>query len=165
MEESIKVIVFRMNDQRYGVDVQEVISIEKLHHVTEVPQTSEFIKGVINLRGEIAPVIDLKERLALGQTAYADQSRYLIVSINDIKVSLMVDEATDVMDINKDAVEPAPEVISGVNKPFLRGVAKLEDELLVLLDVEHILNFDELNEVKEVVEEEVQDNGENTGNR
>lgn len=154
MEDSLKVIVFRMNDQRYGVDVQEVLSIEKLQHITEVPQTSEFIKGVINLHGEIMPVIDLKERLSLGETAPEGQSRFLIVSIKAIRVGLMVDEATDVMDISTDTVEPAPDVVNGVNKAFLKGVAKLENSLLILLNLEHILNFDEVNEMKEVVEED-----------
>ncbi|MFD1360418.1 chemotaxis protein CheW [Lentibacillus salinarum] len=153
MNESIKVVVFRMGEQRYGVDIQNVLGIEKLQTITEVPQTSAFIKGVINLRGDITPVIDLKERLQLGEAEHAEHTRILIVNMNDIQVGLIVDAATDVMDIDLSSVEPAPEVINGVNDSFLRGVAKLEDNLLILLDLKYVLNFDEVNEVSEIIED------------
>ncbi|HLR63382.1 MAG TPA: chemotaxis protein CheW [Lentibacillus sp.] len=153
MDESIKVVVFRMGEQRYGVDIQNVLGIEKLQTITNVPQTSAFIKGVINLRGDITPLIDLKERLQLGKTEHAEETRILIVNMHDIQVGLIIDAATDVMDIDLSSVEPAPEVINGVNESFLRGVAKLEDNLLILLDLEHILNLDEVNEVSEIIED------------
>src|SRR5699024_207769 len=153
MDESIKVVVFRMGEQRYGVDIQNVLGIEKLQTITNVPQTSAFIKGVINLRGDITPLIDLKERLQLGKTEHAEETRILIVNMHDIQVGLIIDAATDVMDIDLSYVEAASEVINGVYESFLRGVAKLEDNLLILLDLEHILNLDEVNEVSEIIED------------
>ena len=153
MHETTKVVVFLMGSQPYGIPIENVLGIEKLHTITEVPKTSDFIKGVINLRGEITPVLDLKERLQLGETAHTEQTRILIVTISDMQVGLIVDAATDVMDIDSAIVEDAPEVINGVKDSFLKGVVKLADRLLILLDLEHILNFDEVNEVNEIIQE------------
>lgn len=153
MDESIKVVAFLMGNQRYGIPIQNVLGIEKLHTITEVPQTSDFIKGVINLRGEITPVLDLKQRLQLGETEYAEQTRILIVTMHDMQVGLIVDAATDVMDIDTNIVEDAPEIMNGVRESFIEGVAKLDDSLLVLLDLEHILNFEEVNEVNTMIED------------
>ncbi|MFA1820884.1 chemotaxis protein CheW [Virgibacillus oceani] len=152
MDASMKVVVFLMGKQQYGMPVENVLGIEKLHMITSVPKTSDFIKGVINLRGDITPVLDLKQRLQLGETAYAEQTRILIVTMNDMKVGLMVDGATDVMDIDSTIVEDAPEVINGVKESFLKGVAKLEDKLLILLDLEFVLDLAEINEVNTIME-------------
>src|SRR5690625_3020785 len=144
MVESMKVVVFLMGKQQYGIPVENVLGIEKLHMITSVPKTSVFIKGVINLRGEITPVLDLKQRLLLGETKHAEQTRILIVTMNDMNVGLMVDAATDVMDIDSAIVEEAPEMMNGIKESFLRGVAKLEDKLLILLDLAFVLDFTEI---------------------
>lgn len=154
MEESIKVVVFRMGEQRYGVDIRNVLGIEKVQTITDVPQTHDFIKGVISLRGDITPVIDLKERLQIGETEHAEQTRILIINMNTIQIGLLVDEATDVMEIDADHVEPTPEVLNAINASFLKGVAKVGYDLLVLLELEKVLTLDEINQVSEVIESE-----------
>ncbi|MGY3716928.1 chemotaxis protein CheW [Sutcliffiella cohnii] len=143
-----KVIVFQLAKEHYGVDLQQVRSIERMQAITPVPQTSAFIKGVMNLRGDITPIIDLKERLELGKTEYTEQTRVLIVQIETIQVGLIVDSATDVIDIDPSFIEPAPAMIGGVTKEYLKGVAKLEDRLLVLLGLEQVLNQEEKSEMK-----------------
>ncbi|WP_077624597.1 chemotaxis protein CheW [Sediminibacillus massiliensis] len=153
MEEVSKVIVFELKDEKYGVDIQQVRSIERLQNVTEVPRTAAFIKGVINLRGDITPIIDLKERLQIGETEYTDETRILIINIDTIQVGLIVDSATDVVDIDSSIIDPPPRIIGGVTDDFLRGVAKLEDKLLILLDMERVLTLEEINEVQEVIED------------
>jgi purine-binding chemotaxis protein CheW len=153
MEELFKVIVFQLKNEQYGVNIQQVRSIERLQNVTEVPRTADFIKGVINLRGEITPILDLKERLNVGETEYTDETRVLIVSINTIQVGLIVDSATDVINLNSATIDPPPKMIGGITEDFLTGVAKLEDNLLILLDLERVLNLNEINEIKEVAEE------------
>ncbi|MFZ3577036.1 chemotaxis protein CheW [Virgibacillus sp. DJP39] len=152
MEEFLKVIVFQLKEQQYGVDIQHVRSIERLNEVTKVPGTSEFIKGVINLRGDITPIVDLKERLQIGSTSITGETRVLIVDVNNVQVGLIVDSATDVIDIDPNVIEDAPKIIGGVNEAFISGVAKLESKLLILLDFECILNLEELNEIQEVIE-------------
>ncbi|MFD1173655.1 chemotaxis protein CheW [Oceanobacillus picturae] len=151
MEDVRKFIVFTLKNQSYGVDVSQVHSIERLQKVTEVPRTASFIKGVIYLRGTTIPVIDLRERLWIGQTDTTDESRFLIVEIKEMQVGLLVDAANEVLDIGAEAIEPPPEMIAGVEARYLEGVAKLKDELLILLDLEHILDMEEAQEVKQAI--------------
>ncbi|MBP1971210.1 purine-binding chemotaxis protein CheW [Virgibacillus natechei] len=153
MEEMIKFIVFKLKNQSYGVDVQQVLSIERTQEITAVPRTSAFIKGVIQLRGEMTPIIDLKERLQLGETEKTDANRILVVQLDDIQVGLIVDSASEVIDIDPAVIEPAPKIIGEIQETFLKGVAKLEERLLILLDLEKILDFNETNEVREIIEE------------
>lgn len=152
MEELIKVIVFQLKGQQYGVEIEQIRSIERLQEVTKVPGTSDFIKGIINLRGEITPVVDLKERLQIEMSNYTDETRILIIDVNNVQVGLIVDTATDVINIDPTVIEASPQVIRGVNEAFIKGVAKLLNNLLIILDFERILNLDEINEVQEVVE-------------
>lgn len=154
MEELSKVIIFQLKEQSYGVDIQQVRSIERLQQITEVPGTPSFIKGVMHLRGETTPVIDLKERLDFDKTEdqnYQATTRILLVHVDTVQVGLIVDAATDVIDINTKAIESAPKIIGSIHEAFLKGVAKLENELLILLDLECILNFEEANEIREIV--------------
>lgn len=95
----VKVIVFRLKDEEYGVDVNQVKSIEKLEHITRVPRTPAFVKGVINLRGVVTPIIDLRNRFSLEETAYTESTRIIIVAVGELEVGLIVDAANDVIDI------------------------------------------------------------------
>lgn len=152
-EVSNKVIVFQLKDQQYGIRVQQVLSIEKMQMITEIPRTSDFVKGVIHLRGEIIPIIDLAERLNIGYTDFNDETRIIIVIVEDLQVGLIVDNATDVIDIDSSVIEPAPYIMENDNRSFLKGVAKLDQNLLLLLDVKRVLNNDELHAVKKLIKE------------
>jgi len=153
MLEISKVIVFQLKNQQFGVDIQQIRSIEKLQEITEIPNTSEFIKGVINLRSEVIAIIDLRERLHINKTDITDDTRILIVSINDVQIGLIVDSATDVLDIDPASIDPSPEIVGDIDVTFVKGVAKLEDRLLILLDLARVLNLHEIQEVKEIVAE------------
>jgi len=153
MAEMTKYIVFKLREQSFGVNVQQVISIERLQLITQVPRTSAFIKGVTELRGETTPIIDLKERLLLDETENTDDSRILVVSVQDMQVGLIVDAATEVKDISDEDIQPAPKLVGGIRDTFLRGVAKVDDNLLILLDLEKIVDLEETNELLEVVED------------
>lgn len=152
MEEISKVIVFQLKNQQYGVDIQQIRSIERLQNITTIPNTSDFIKGVINLRGEVIAIIDLRERLNIDQVDITDNTRVLIVSVDQVQIGLIVDAATDVLDIDPTSIDPSPEIVGDIDVTFVKGVAKLEDKLLILLDLARVLNFNELEEVKEVIE-------------
>lgn len=153
MEQLSKVIVLKLKEQRYGIDIQHVLSIEKLEHITPIPRTPSFIKGIIELHNQVIPIIDLKERLDLGQTVKTEETRILIVSMNNVPVGLIVDAATDVLDIDLAVIDETPAIVGEVSTTYIQGVAKLTDELLVLLNVSQILSIEELNEVKKVIEE------------
>ncbi|MEN2769039.1 chemotaxis protein CheW [Ornithinibacillus xuwenensis] len=150
MEETVKIIVFTLNGQRYGADVKQVMSIEKMKEITKVPGTSEFIKGIMTLHGETVPVIDLKERLEIDQTEPSDLNRIVVVKVDNIQVGLIVDAATDVLDIDSSVIEEAKEMGGMVRKEYIKGVAKLESELLILLELGKVLAMEEAEELKEV---------------
>lgn len=153
MEEISKVIVFQLKDQQYGVDIQQILSIERVEHITAIPNTSDFIKGVINLRDEVIAIIDLRERLNINQKDFTDHSRILIVNNDQVQIGLIVDSATDVLDIDPSVVDPSPQIVGDIDVTFVKGVAKLEEGLLILLDLASVLDFNEIEEVKEVVTE------------
>ncbi|TCS82960.1 chemotaxis protein CheW [Tepidibacillus fermentans] len=144
----VKVIVFRLDSEEYGVDVQQVKSIERMEHITRVPNTPSFVKGVINLRGVIIPIIDLRNRLGISEKEYNDSTRIIIVHVEEMEVGLIVDAANDVIDIPDSAIEPPPKVVGGVEAVYLRGVAKLTNRLLILLNLDKILNADELKQLE-----------------
>ncbi len=145
-----KVIIFQLNDEEYAVSVQQVGSIERIEPITRVPQTADFVKGVINLRGVVTPIIDLRIRFGLKETEFTESSRIIIVYLDDMEVGLIVDAANDVIDIPENAIEPAPEVIGSVDVDYIDGVAKLDNRLLVLLNLQKVLTKEEITELKSV---------------
>ncbi|WP_026906140.1 chemotaxis protein CheW [Paucisalibacillus globulus] len=145
-----KVIVFQLKDEEFAVSVQQIGSIERIQTITRVPNTAKFVKGVINLRGIVTPIIDLRSRLGIEETDYNESTRIIIVYLDDMEVGLIVDAANDVIDISTDIIEPAPEVIGVVNQDYIEGVAKLEKRLLILLDLRRILTTEEISELKTV---------------
>lgn len=145
---SKKMIVFQLEEEEYAVSVHQVGSIERVQPITRVPRTEAFVKGVINLRGVIIPVIDIRVRFGLEEREYTESSRIIIVYLNDMKVGLIVDSANDVIDIPENAIEPAPEVIGAVDTDYIEGVAKVGDRLLILLDLQKVLTPEEVDDLK-----------------
>ncbi len=138
--ENLKVVVFQLADKEYVIPVSQVQGIEKLIHITRVPKTPSFVKGVINLRGVVTPIIDLKSRFGLGESNLNDSSRIIIISLEDMNVGVIVDSANDVLDISKDSIEPQPEVVGGLEQDFIAGVTKIDKRLLILLHLDLVLN-------------------------
>lgn len=151
MGEELKVIVFALADEQYGIEVDKVRTIERMMPITRVPKTPAFIKGVINLRGVVIPVIDLRGRFGLPETETTDASRIIIVSANDLEVGFIVDAANDVIDIDSDSIDSPPEVVGGIKAKYLRGVAKLDDNrLLIMLNLSEVLNKDEIIQLEQL---------------
>lgn len=145
-----KVIVFQLADEEYALSVEQVGSIERMLTITRVPQAADFVKGVINLRGVVTPVIDLRNRFNLPETDHTDATRIIITYIEDIEVGLIVDAANDVIDIPEQSIEPAPSVVGAVDVNYISGVAKIDDRLLILLDLEKVLTTQDIDELKTV---------------
>lgn len=150
MNGSRKVIVFQLKEEEYAVSVDQVGSIERLQSITRVPQTADFVKGVINLRGVVTPIIDLRVRFGIEETDYTDSTRIIIVYLDQLEVGLIVDVANDVIDIPENAIEPPPEVVGTVDVDYIAGVAKLDKRLLILLDLQKVLTHEEVKELKKV---------------
>jgi purine-binding chemotaxis protein CheW len=142
MSEDMKVIVFQIKDKEYAIPVDKVSGIEKLLHITRVPKALKFVKGVINLRGVITPIIDLRVRFGFEEVAYDESTRIIIVSLDDMEVGLIVDSANDVMDIPVESIEPQPEVVGHLASEYISGVAKIEKRLLVLINLEKALSLE-----------------------
>jgi purine-binding chemotaxis protein CheW len=147
-----KVIIFKLKDQEYGVPVEQVKTIEKVQVFTRVPRTMDFVKGVINLRGVVTPVIDLRGRFQIEEGEYTDNTRIIVVNVGEIEVGLIVDSANDVLDIPLDAIEPAPEVVGGVRAVYINGIAKLGERLLVLLNLDRVLKKEEIQQLEHLEE-------------
>ena len=135
----LKVIIFELMDKEYAIEVDVVQSIERVISITRVPKTPSYVKGVINLRGVVTPVVDLRERFGLELKEVDDSSRIIIVSLEEFDVGLIVDGANDVLDISSDAIGPQPEVVGSVQSEFIAGVAKVENRLFVMLDLPKVL--------------------------
>ena len=149
----VKVIVFRLKDEEYGVEVNQVKSIEKLEHITRVPRTPKFVKGVINLRGVVTPIIDLRNRFGLEDSGYSEASRIIIVAVGELEVGLIVDAANDVIDIESSLVADPPEIVGGIKAKYIRGIATLEDRrLLVMLNLPEVLSKYELMQLENLEE-------------
>jgi purine-binding chemotaxis protein CheW len=145
-EQEIKVIVFQLKDKEYAIPVDRVSGIEKLLHITRVPKTVSFIKGVINLRGVITPIIDLRTRFGFEEIEYNDSTRIIIVVMNGMEVGLIVDSANDVLDLPVTSIEPQPEVVGHVASEYISGVAKIDKRLLILVHLEKALSLDAVQE-------------------
>lgn len=145
-----KVIVFKLKDDYYGVPVDQVESIERWEQITRVPNAPSFIKGVMNLRGEILPIIDLQARFEVGEANKTEESRLVVVQNQDLKVGLIVDEASDVVDLDEDRIDPAPETALANHSTYIYGVAKHTDHLLILLDLEKVLRQDHLETIQKI---------------
>src|SRR5699024_1772321 len=124
-----KYIVFELEEEEYAIPVELVGSIERILPITRVPGTPKFVKGVINLRGVVTPVIDLKEKFKDKQIDFDDQTRIIIVNMNEFTVGFVVDSANDVIDINKEQIEPSPETIGREVTDFIDGVVKMDNRL------------------------------------
>ncbi|MFD1177213.1 chemotaxis protein CheW [Paenibacillus puldeungensis] len=145
MGEELKVIVFKLGHEEYGIEVDKVQTIERMMPITRVPKTFSFVKGVINLRGVVIPVIDLRGRFGLPEAEFTDQTRIIIVTANEMEVGFIVDSANDVIDLNSDLIDTPPDVVGGIKARYLQGVARISDErLLVMLNLSEVLNRKEI---------------------
>ena len=136
IEEQMKVIIFQMHKEEYAIKVNEIQSIERMQTVTRIPGTAPFVKGVMNLRGVITPVIDLREKFGIEKKELDATTRILITSNDELTLGLVVDGANDVLDIPLHKIEPTPEVVGGVEAHYLDGVVKLGTRLFSLLNLE-----------------------------
>ena len=137
---------FFLDAEEYGVDVRLVQEIIRTSEITQVPRSPGFVKGVINLRGRIVPVVDLKRKLGLGEVDEdARASRIVVARLKDRLIGLLVDGANQVLKVPVSAVEAAPEEVMAKGASYIRGVAKLEKRLIILMDLHKVL-FPELRE-------------------
>ncbi len=137
--DEMQLVIFKLGREEYGVSILQVQEIKRITEITRVPHTPDYIKGVINLRGSVLPVIDLKKRLNLPQQASTEDTRIIIVKVDELSIGMVVDAVSEVLTISQQNID-SPEVVAGsVSANYLSGVGKLEDRLLILLNLEAII--------------------------
>ena len=133
---------FFLAREEYGVDVRLVQEIIRVAEITPVPRAPASMKGVINLRGRIIPVVDLKRKLGLGEVTPDRRARIVVVKLRERLVGLLVDAASQVLKVPVSAIDPAPDAVVEIDADFIRGVAKLPDRLIILMDLHKILSLE-----------------------
>jgi purine-binding chemotaxis protein CheW len=133
-----KYLTFKLGDEEYGVQILKVREIIGLMDITKVPQMPGYVKGVINLRGKVIPVIDLRAKFCLPEVAYTDQTCIIVIDVGGM-VGTIVDAVQEVSDITADAIEPPPPLGSDVDCEFILGLAKSKENVKILLDIDRVL--------------------------
>ncbi len=145
-----QLVVFELASEHYGVDIAAVEGIIKMQNITRMPQSPEFVEGVTNLRGSILPVIDLRKRFGLPYQAPTKDTRIVTVDMEGIKIGMVVDAVSEVLRVSEDAIEPPPPMVTAVDTSFIRGIAKMNDRLVILLDLGRVLTLQERSELTAV---------------
>lgn len=139
-QQSISQIVsFRLFNEEYGVDIMHVQEIILIGQITQMPQVPDYISGLINLRGHVIPIIDLRVRFTLEVTDRTEHSRIIVLNVNKKTVGIIVDAVDEVLRINLDQIEPASVGLTGCGKEYVSGLVKFEKKLLILLNIEKIM--------------------------
>jgi purine-binding chemotaxis protein CheW len=136
-----KYVIFRLEDESYGINIDDVRSIEKIQDYTRVPNTKEYVKGVMNLRGEVIPIVDLRKKLGLSEKEVNSSSRVIVVSKNDVKVGLLVDSSSEVIEIDKNDIDNPPSTGNKDFKDYIKGIGKVNKRLIILIDLEKLLDL------------------------
>ena len=132
----MKIVAFKLGEEEYGLDINHVQSIERIEHITRVPNAPAFVKGVMNLRGNVTPVIDLSSKLEMGHSKYTETSRVMMTKLEDIELGMIVAQTSDVIDIAPEFIEAAA---GSFESTYFNGIAKIEGRLIILLKLEELL--------------------------
>src|SRR5438132_7750146 len=143
MSEEQQLVGFQLGAELYGVEISRVHEIIRLQAVTRVPRTPTFVEGVINLRGKVIPVVDLRRRFGLPTAEHTRASRIVVVEIGDQVVGIIVDGVSEVLRVSSGTIEPPSPVVAGVDSEYIHGIAKLPERLVILLDLDRVLARDE----------------------
>lgn len=138
-----KFLTFRIGAEGYGMDIRHVTEIIGIQKITRIPDMPDYVVGVINLRGTVVPIINVRRRFGLPLKDYDTRTCIIVVNLNETPVGLIVDEISEVITITEDSLEPPPKVSRGPNSRFIQGLGKVNDEARIILDTRKILYDDE----------------------
>ena len=149
-EQELQLVSFNVGSEEFGVDILKVHEINRMTEITRVPKAPKFVEGVINLRGKIIPIIDLRKRFGMEEKENDKNTRIVVVEINEQTIGFVVDSVSEVIRIPLANIEDAPELVTGIDADYIQGVGKLEKTLLILLDLEKVMSKQELEKVGKV---------------
>ena len=145
-----KYVVFKLGEEEYAVDIMKVKEVTEYKETVKLPQTPVFVQGIINLRGDITPIINLKKRFDLHENEKQASNRVIVMNLKDKLVGFMVDEASQVITMDDSEIESAPNFASNIDKHFIEGIGKLGDRMIIMLDLLKVLDENEKKELLEM---------------
>ncbi|OHD15563.1 MAG: chemotaxis protein CheW [Spirochaetes bacterium GWD1_27_9] len=148
METTMSLVTFKISSELYGINIMEVREIIRYTEITPIPNSPEFVDGVITLRGEIIPIVDLGKRFHFEPITFTEDEELLrgiiVITVEDMTIGILIDQINRVIQINTNQIQPPPQMISGIGSEYIQGVVKLEDNLLVILNTSKLFSKKEL---------------------
>ena len=143
-------VVFKIGGQEFGVEIKQAREIINSRELTSIPNAPDFVEGVTNLRGEIVPIIGLRERLNTSKLSSSEENKIIIVEINGTLTGMKVDDVEGIIRLAEDNIGKAPKITQGINKEYISGVGKLDKKLLILLNLNRVLSRDEVEQLEDI---------------
>ncbi len=144
-------LTFALGDEEYGVDILKVQEIRGVEQITRLPDAPEFIKGVINLRGLIVPVVDMRLKFRLSQARYDETTVMVVLVVAGRTIGIVVDGVSDVLRLQPEQVRPVPDLGSAIDRQFLTGLGMIDERMLILLDIERLMTSEEMGIVEQAL--------------
>lgn len=142
IDDVVQVVAFQLGNEEYAVDILNVQEINRLLNITRVPRSPDYIDGVVNLRGSIIPVINLHTKFNLSKNGEDEDTRIIVFQFEDVKAGIIVDKVSEVLHLRRSDIEETSKVYNSMDAEMIKGVAKVEDRLLILLDLQKLLGID-----------------------
>ncbi len=149
-DDILQLVSFKIGKEEFGVDILKVQEIIRMMKITRVPNSPEYVDGVVNLRGKVIPVVDLRKRLGMEIKERDKNTRIIVVELENKTIGFIVDEVNEVLRIPRNITEAPPKMVSGIDSEYITAVGKLEDRLLILLDLEKVFTNEEHAELEAV---------------
>jgi len=146
----LEVVTFKLGEEEYGIDIQKVQELRGYDAVTRIANAPEYIKGVVNLRGIIVPIIDMRIKFKLGDPTYDQFTVVIVLNIAGRVVGMVVDSVSDVITLTGEQIKPAPEMGSVLDADYLIGLGTLEERMLILVDIDRLMSSDEMGLVEKI---------------
>ncbi len=148
-----KYLTFILGSEEYGIEILRVREIIGVMDITAVPQAPDYMKGVINLRGKVIPIIDLRLKFSMQEEEHTKETCVIVVEVNNTQIGIIVDSVSEVQDINGSEIEESPDLGQGIDTNFIMGLGKVREKIIILLDIEKVLTSGDLEIVKQHVAE------------
>lgn len=139
-----KYLTFGLAEEDYGLEILKVREIIGMMDITPVPRTPEYVKGVINLRGKVIPVVGLRMKFEMEEKEYTEETCIIVVDVNGMEIGIVVDRVLEVLDINSNDIEDAPSFGANVDTDYIMGIGKSEEKVTILLDISKVLSNEEI---------------------